>query len=41
MGSALGSMLGAETGFTDRDIGERESALLCCMAENWTEEGEL
>jgi len=34
-----------ETGYRERSLGEREgereSVLLCCLAENWTEEGEL
>jgi hypothetical protein len=28
-------------GYIERRIREREKALLCCLAENWTEEGEL
>jgi len=28
-------------GYRERRIGERERELLCCLTENWTEEGEL
>jgi len=27
--------------YRERRIEERERALLCCLTENWTEEGEL
>jgi len=43
MDAALGLELAAEAGVTERDTRkrERESVLMCSLAENWTEEGEL
>ena len=40
---ALGLELGSEIGVTERDrrVGKSERALLCCMAQIWTEEGDL